>query len=108
MSYLPAIPFDNSYARELEGFYLPWVGSKAPAPKVLRLNRALAGELGLDAESLTSAGGAAMLSGGVVPEGAIPLAMAYAGHQFGGFSAQLGDGRALLLGEVIALRPSGS
>ncbi len=101
MSYLPAIPFDNSYARELEGFYLPWVGSKAPAPKVLRLNRALAGELGLDAESLTSAGGAAMLSGGVVPEGAIPLAMAYAGHQFGGFSAQLGDGRALLLGEVI-------
>ena len=50
MSYLPAIPFDNSYARELEGFYLPWVGSKAPAPKVLRLNRALAGELGLDAD----------------------------------------------------------
>lgn len=98
---LPTIAFDNSYARDLVGFYVPWVGSKAPAPEVLRLNLALAHDLGLDPAVLSSPGGAAMLSGGVVPEGATPLAMAYAGHQFGGFSPQLGDGRALLLGEVI-------
>ncbi|MBA3908584.1 MAG: YdiU family protein [Rhodobacter sp.] len=101
MRDLPAIAFDNSYARDLEGFYVPWTGTKAPAPKVLRLNTALAAELGLDASALATDAGAAMLSGGVTPEGAAPLAMAYAGHQFGGFSPQLGDGRALLLGEVI-------
>ena len=101
MRDLPAIAFDNSYARDLEGFYVPWAGSKAPAPEVLRLNTALAAELGLDYPSLASKPGAAMLSGGTAPDGAVPLAMAYAGHQFGGFSPQLGDGRALLLGEVI-------
>ena len=101
MRDLPTIAFDNSYARDLEGFYVPWVGSKAPAPEVLRLNTTLAAELGLDGSSLASGPGAAMLSGGVAPQGSLPLAMAYAGHQFGGFSPQLGDGRALLLGEVI-------
>ena len=100
MTELPTITFDNSYAQKLEGFYVPWAGSVAPAPRVLRLNRALAADLGLDADALNTAGGAAMLSGGVAPEGAMPLAMVYAGHQFGGFSPQLGDGRALLLGEV--------
>ena len=101
MQQLPVIAFDNSYARDLEGFYVPWTGSRAPAPEVLRLNTALAAELGLDGKPLTSGPGAVMLTGGVAPEAAVPLAMAYAGHQFGGFSPQLGDGRALLLGEVI-------
>lgn len=97
----PSFDFDNSYARELEGLYVPWEGAKVPEPHVLRLNRSLAAELGLDADALDSDEGAKILAGAVSPEGATPLAMAYAGHQFGGFSPQLGDGRALLVGEVI-------
>jgi uncharacterized protein YdiU (UPF0061 family) len=93
--------FDNSYARDLEGFYVPWKGAEVPAPKMVRFNRALAEELQLDPAALDSDAGAAIFAGHTAPEGASPLAMAYAGHQFGGFSAQLGDGRALLLGEVI-------
>jgi uncharacterized protein YdiU (UPF0061 family) len=93
--------FDNSYARELEGFYVRWKGAEVPAPKMIRFNRALADELRLDTEALDSEAGAAVFAGHTAPEGASPLAMAYAGHQFGGFSPQLGDGRALLLGEVI-------
>ncbi|WP_394689227.1 YdiU family protein [Hoeflea sp.] len=93
--------FDNSYARELEGFYVPWKGAEVPAPKMVRFNRALAQALKLDVDALDSDEGAAIFAGHMAPEGASPLAMAYAGHQFGGFSAQLGDGRALLLGEVI-------
>lgn len=96
-----SIRFDNSYARELEGLYIPWHGTQAPAPKMLLLNTALAQDLGLDPDELASREGLAMLSGSEMPEGAAPLAMAYAGHQFGGFTPQLGDGRALLLGEVI-------
>ena len=93
--------FDNSYARELEGFYVPWKGAEVPAPRMIRFNRELAMELGIDAEALDSDTGAEIFAGHAAPEGATPLAMAYAGHQFGGFSPQLGDGRALLLGEVI-------
>ena len=93
--------FDNSYARELDGFYAPWQPERPPAARLLRLNRGLAAELGLDAEALASPQGLAVLSGSAVPAGAQPLAQAYAGHQFGGFSPQLGDGRALLLGEVV-------
>jgi len=93
--------FDNSYARDLDGMYVPWQGDAVPAPKMLRLNRALASELGLEADALASDAGAAILSGAAAPDGAETLAMAYAGHQFGGFSPQLGDGRAILLGEVI-------
>ena len=70
-------------------------------PRVLRLNLGLAAELGLDADALDGPEGAAILAGSVAPEGATPLAMAYAGHQFGGFSPQLGDGRALLVGEML-------
>jgi uncharacterized protein YdiU (UPF0061 family) len=92
--------FDNSYARDLEGFYVAQDGAFAPAPQVVRLNEALARDLGLDPDALRSEAGAHVLAGSVLPEGASPLAMAYAGHQFGGFSPQLGDGRALLLGEV--------
>lgn len=93
--------FDNSYARDLEGFYVLWEGAKAPAPTIVKVNEALAHELQLDPGGLRSAEGAAILAGAVTPAGATPLAQAYAGHQFGGFSPQLGDGRALLLGEVI-------
>ncbi len=95
------IAFDNTYARELPGLYAAWKPAPAPAPALLFLNRALAGDLGLDAAALDGATGAALLSGHTLPAGAEPLAQAYAGHQFGGFSPQLGDGRALLLGELI-------
>jgi uncharacterized protein YdiU (UPF0061 family) len=93
--------FDNTYARELVGFYKPWQPATAPAPQLLYLNEALASELGLDGQALQGQAWAAVFSGNHLPEGAEPLAQAYAGHQFGGFSPQLGDGRALLLGEVL-------
>ncbi|WKB55743.1 protein adenylyltransferase SelO [Eleftheria terrae] len=93
--------FDNTYARELPGFAVRWQPTAVPAPRLLFLNRDLAEELGLDAQALDSVEGAAIFGGNRVPEGADPVAQAYAGHQFGGFSPQLGDGRALLLGEVI-------
>jgi len=93
--------FDNSYAAELEGFYVPWQGERVPEPRIVHLNRDLAAELLLDPDALASEGGAAILAGSEAPEGAAPLAQAYAGHQFGGFSPQLGDGRALLIGELI-------
>ena len=84
-----------------DGFYVPWKGEIAPTPKIVQLNRPLASELGLDADAFDSAAGAAIFAGSVSPDGAEPLAQAYAGHQFGGFSPQLGDGRALLVGEVV-------
>ncbi len=93
--------FDNTYARDLEGFYVPWKAAQVAQPRLVKLNRALAEELGLDADALDSDEGARIFAGNETPEGALPLAQAYAGHQFGGFSPQLGDGRALLLGEVI-------
>jgi uncharacterized protein YdiU (UPF0061 family) len=93
--------FDNSYARDLEGLYMAWKPAEARSPQLLFLNRPLAEELGLDPDALRAPEGAAVFAGNTVPEGASPLAQAYAGHQFGGFSPQLGDGRALLLGEVI-------
>ena len=93
--------FDNSYARELPGLAVPWQPVKVPAPSILYFNRALAEELGLDADALVGERGAAIFSGNEVPDGATPIAQAYAGHQFGHFSPSLGDGRALLLGEVV-------
>ncbi len=98
---IPGIPFDNSYARELEGLYVAWQPAQVAAPRLLFLNAALAGELGLDVDALRGEAGASLFAGNAVPEGAQPLAQAYAGHQFGGFSPQLGDGRALLLGEIL-------
>ena len=100
MSAVP-FPFDNSYARDLQGFYVPWKPATVSAPRLLFLNHALAEELGLDAPSLEGPEGAAVFSGNALPEGAEPIAQAYAGHQFGGFSPKLGDGRAVLLGEVL-------
>ena len=96
-----AFRFDNTFARELPGFYEPWRPAVVPAPRLLYLNRPLAEELGLDVASLEGSDGAALFAGNVVPEGADPLAQVYAGHQFGGYSPRLGDGRALLLGEVV-------
>ena len=96
--------FDNTYARDLEGFYVPWKAAPVARPALVQLNRALAEELGLDAEAFDSEEGTQIFAGNAIPAGAVPLAQAYAGHQFGGFSPQLGDGRALLLGEVLDRR----
>ena len=71
-------------------------------PALITVNRGLAARLGLDAEWLSGPEGLAVLAGNAVPGQADPLAQAYAGHQFGGWVPQLGDGRAVLLGEVVA------
>ena len=92
--------FDNSYLRDLPGTYLRLDPAVAPAPRLLVLNRELAADLGLNPQEL-AAEGAGWFSGAAVPAGAEPVALAYAGHQFGGFSPQLGDGRAHLLGEIL-------
>ena len=97
----PLFAFDNSYVRELEGLYEPWQGAPAPAARLLALNEDLAAELGADVEALRTPEGVAALAGAVAPEGASPVAQAYAGHQYGNFVPRLGDGRALLLGEVV-------
>lgn len=97
--------FDNSFVRDLDGLFVPWQAAHASAPELLALDAALATELGTTADELRSPGGMSVLVGNVAPAGAQPVAMAYAGHQFGGYSPRLGDGRALLIGEVID--PSG-
>jgi uncharacterized protein YdiU (UPF0061 family) len=93
--------FDDSFARELEGLYVRWQGSAVPEPRLLALNDDLAMELGADPEALRADRGVDVLAGRVAPDGASPVAQAYAGHQFGFYSPLLGDGRALLLGEVL-------
>ena len=95
------ILFDNTYAKLPERFFAKQEPTRVPEAKLIRFNRELAAKLSIDADWLESADGVAMLAGNAVPEGAEPIAQAYAGHQFGGFSPQLGDGRAILLGEVI-------
>lgn len=95
------IAFDNSYARLPERFYATVAPTTVRAPRLIRLNDPLAAELGLDPTWLSGPEGVAMLSGNGVPAGAASIATAYAGHQFGGFSPQLGDGRAILLGEIV-------
>ncbi|MFK7816457.1 MAG: YdiU family protein [Gammaproteobacteria bacterium] len=93
--------FDNTYAKELDGFYTAHQSAGAPAPKIIKVNTMLANQLGIDINSLSEQQQIAIFSGNHAPEGSAPLAQVYAGHQFGGFSQQLGDGRALLLGEVV-------
>src|SRR5439155_15852902 len=83
-------------------FYERVVPAKVRAPRMIKLNRALANDLGADVDGLGSAEGTDVLAGNVIPMGAEPIALAYAGHQFGVFVSQLGDGRAILLGEVVA------
>lgn len=85
---------ENTFAHELEGLGVPWQPVASPEPQLVLHNEALAAELGVSLDLDAFAGRA-------VPDGAVPIAMAYAGHQFGGYSPRLGDGRALLLGELI-------
>ena len=96
------LAFDPSYARLPERFFARQDPTPGTAPAPVVVNRALAARLGIDAVWLESAEGTAVLAGNLVPEGAEPIAQAYAGHQFGGFVPQLGDGRAILLGEILA------
>ena len=98
---MPPIAFDNTYARLPSQFHARVSPTKVQKPRVITVNRTLAELLGLDADELASDDGAQLLVGNALPEGAEPIALAYAGHQFGGFSPQLGDGRAILLGEVV-------
>jgi uncharacterized protein YdiU (UPF0061 family) len=95
------LDFDNTYERLPTRFYARIAPTMVREPQIVKVNRPLAELLGLDPEQLDSPEGARILAGNVVPEGAAVIALAYAGHQFGGFSHQLGDGRAILLGEVI-------
>src|SRR4249920_3068217 len=95
------LAFDNSYARLPDRFYARVAPTKVGDPQVVRINRPLAELLGASPEQLASGNGAAVLVGNEIPSGAEPLALAYAGHQFGGFVPQLGDGLAILLGEVV-------
>ena len=97
----PTVILDGRFARELAEMAFPWQAVEAPDPRLLVLNEPLAGEFGLDPASLRSVDGLRLLVGNLVPGGATPVAQAYAGHQFGGFVPRLGDGRALLLGEVV-------
>src|SRR6201996_9609916 len=95
------IHFENTYARLPEHFYARLNPTPVAAPRLVKLNVELARELGLNPEALASPRGVEILAGNRVAEGAEPLALAYAGHQFGYFVGQLGDGRANLLGEVV-------
>ena len=95
------IPFDNTYAHLPERFYIRLDPKPVAAPRLVRVNAALADMLGIDPDALASPEGVAILSGTRVPDGAEPIALAYAGHQFGQFVPRLGDGRAILLGEVV-------
>lgn len=99
--YQPRFSFDNTYVRDLPGFYIPWSPDQIAEPRLLYLNRVLADRLGLDLNADDTAVLAALFSGNPLPEGAEPVAQVYAGHQFGQFSPRLGDGRALLLGELV-------
>jgi serine/tyrosine/threonine adenylyltransferase len=98
---MPAPSFTDAAAALPERFYAPMPPQPVKAPRLLVLNRALALDLNLDPDWLASPEGIAMLAGNAFPESANPVALAYAGHQFGHFTHQLGDGRALLIGEVI-------
>ncbi|MEJ7875951.1 MAG: YdiU family protein, partial [Solirubrobacterales bacterium] len=109
MSEVPAVSvadrllfaLDNTFARDLDGLFIPWKAAPAPSPQLLALNDELADELGVAPGALRAPEGVAVLAGNTAPAGSTPVAQAYAGHQFGGLSPRLGDGRALLLGEII-------
>ncbi len=95
------VPFNNSYARLPDRFFARVEPSSAQTPRLIRVNRHLALDLNLDPDWLQSPEGIALLTGKVIAPGSEPIATAYAGHQFGNFVPQLGDGRAILLGEVV-------
>jgi protein adenylyltransferase len=94
-------PFQNTYAALPDNFFARVAPTPVDSPRLIKLNRPLAIHLGLDPDRLGSPEGTEILAGKRIPDGADPIAMAYAGHQFGHFVPQLGDGRAILLGEVI-------
>lgn len=94
-------PFQNTYSALPANFFARVAPTPVAAPRLIKLNRPLAIQLGLDPDQLSTPEGAEILAGKRLPDGADPIAMAYAGHQFGNFVPQLGDGRAILLGEVI-------
>ncbi|WP_206511618.1 YdiU family protein [Rhodococcus sp. BGS-1C] len=106
MAATPKLPvtaignLENTFADEVAGLTVPWQGAHAPDPTLLVLNESLAAELQLDIDELRADDGVGVLSGSTPPVGASPVAMAYSGHQFGGYVPMLGDGRALLLGEM--------
>src|SRR3978361_310039 len=93
--------FENTYARLPDRFYARVTPTPVQAPRLIRLNTQLALDLGRDPSWLAGPQGLEVLAGRVVPDAAEPIAMAYAGHQFGHFVPQLGDGRAVLLGEIV-------
>ncbi len=97
--------FEHTYAELPQLFHAPAAPTEVREPRLVAFNRPLAAALGLDAEAIERLGGAAIFAGNGLPQGAKPIAQAYAGHQFGHFTT-LGDGRAILLGEQIT--PSGA
>ncbi len=97
----PSFKFDNSYAQLPDRFYARLNPTRVAAPRLIRINDGLVRELGLDPDVLRTPPVVDALAGNGILDGSAPLAQAYAGHQFGGFNPQLGDGRAILLGEVI-------
>jgi serine/tyrosine/threonine adenylyltransferase len=101
------LPFENTYARLPDRFYARVAPTPVRAPQLVRLNTELAVDLGLDPEWLAGHYGLEVLAGQRVPDSAEPIALAYAGHQFGHFVPQLGDGRAVLLGEIVDRHASG-
>jgi serine/tyrosine/threonine adenylyltransferase len=96
-----SIPFSNSYAKLPEHFYAGLAPTPVASPRLIEFNQSLAAELGLHIDDLDRDALATVFAGNITPPGAEPLAMAYAGHQFGDFVPRLGDGRAILLGEVV-------
>ncbi len=102
MNSLDPITFDNSYAQLSGVFYSHQLPTPVSSPKLIRVNHQLAQQLGIDPEWLESNEGVAVVAGNQIPNGAIPLAAVYAGYQFGQWNPQLGDGRAVLLGETLA------
>jgi uncharacterized protein YdiU (UPF0061 family) len=98
------VAFESTYAELPERFYTRMTPTPVAEPRLIKVNRALAEDLRLDVAFLESADGVGLLAGNAVAPGSRPLAMAYAGHQFGNFVPQLGDGRTLLLGEVVDRR----
>lgn len=102
MSVTPvSLHLHGHFARELGDLAVPWQAESTPDPRLLAVNDRLAGDLGLDPAWLRTPEGIGLLTGTRLPDGATPVAQAYAGHQFGGFSPRLGDGRALLVGELV-------
>jgi len=96
-----SVPFNNSYVQLPERFYSRQSPTKVENPGLIRANPGLAKLLGIDPAWLSSDDGIETMAGNQIPKGADPIATVYAGHQFGSWNPQLGDGRAILLGEVI-------